>query len=56
MQKQEKLDKDLVLRVYPSLFKKFRKTCKDNYKKVSEVMRELMVEYIQRNEKKVEGS
>lgn len=50
MQKKEKLDKDLVLRVHPSLFKKFQKRCEENYKTVSEVIRELMLEYVQREE------
>lgn len=56
MQKKEKLDKDLVLRVHPSLFKKFQKRCSKNYKTVSEVLRDFMGQYIQHESKKVEGS
>lgn len=48
MQKKEKLDKDLVFRVQPSLFKKFQAKCEENYKSVSEVIRELMRQYIQK--------
>lgn len=53
MRKKEKLAKDVVLRVHPSLFKKFQKACEGNYKTISEVIRDFMVEYTQRNETKV---
>jgi hypothetical protein len=48
MQKKEKLNKDVTLRVQPSLYKKFQKECEGNYKSVSEVIRELMLHYIQK--------
>lgn len=45
MQKKEKLEKDLVVRVHPSLFKLFQQKCEKNYKSISEVIRELMRQY-----------
>jgi hypothetical protein len=42
---KEKLTKDVVIMVQPSLFRKFKSKCKKNYKTVSETMRELMVHY-----------
>jgi hypothetical protein len=45
---KEKAKKDMQIRVYPSLFKAFRNKCDNNYKKVSEVIRELMLEYIKK--------
>ena len=48
MRKKEKLNKDIALRVQPSLYKKFQQKCDNNYKSVSEVIRELMLQYIQK--------
>lgn len=56
MHKKEKLKKDVVLRVQPSLFKRFQKTCEKNYKTVSEVMRELMQYYIHKEMKESEDA
>ena len=55
MPKKERLDKDLVLRVHPSLFRKFQKKCRENYKSVSEAIRELMYQYVQPELKESEG-
>jgi metal-responsive CopG/Arc/MetJ family transcriptional regulator len=44
--KREKLQKDLVIRVQPSLFKKFQKRCTDDYKSISQAIRDLMRQYI----------
>ena len=44
----ERAEKDMQIRVQPSLFEEFKKSCENNYKKVSEVIRELMLEYIRR--------
>lgn len=49
--KKEKLKKQMVLMVPPSLFAKFSDTCKQNYKTVSIVVREMMLEYVKKNEK-----
>jgi hypothetical protein len=43
---KEKKEKDLVVRVYPSLFDQFKQKCELNYKSVSEVVRDLMSSYI----------
>jgi hypothetical protein len=43
---KEKVTKDVVVRVQPSLFKKFQQKCKKSYKTVSEVMRDFMVKFI----------
>lgn len=43
---KERLEKDLVVRVQPLLFKKFKQKCDNNFKNVSEVIRDLMVKYI----------
>ena len=46
---KEKADKDLVVRVPQSLFDRFRDCCNENYKSVSESIRDLMQEYIKKN-------
>jgi metal-responsive CopG/Arc/MetJ family transcriptional regulator len=43
---KEKATRDLSVKVPPSLFDKFSKKCGDNYKTVSEVIRELMANYV----------
>lgn len=43
---KEKQTKDLSVKVQPSLFNEFSKTCNNNFKTVSEVIRELMRSYI----------
>jgi hypothetical protein len=42
------LSKKMILRVGKSLFEDFQQKCEDNYKSVSEVIRELMLQYIQK--------
>ncbi len=46
---KEKSTRDVNLRVQPSLYNQFQKQCTKNYKKVSEVIRELMLKYIEEN-------
>ena len=48
---KENSDKDLVVRVPPTLFNKFRDACNTNYKTVSEAVRDLMQRYIKENGK-----
>ena len=48
---KELAKKDMQIRVQPSLFDKFQQKCNENYKKMSEVLRELMVEYINKGAK-----
>lgn len=43
---KENKNKDMLVRVQPSLFKKFKEKCENNYKGVSEVIRNFMLEYI----------
>jgi hypothetical protein len=43
--KKEKAEKDLVIRIQPSLFKTFKNKCKGEGKTVSESIRELMKQY-----------
>ena len=43
---KENKDKDMLVRVQPSLFKQFREKCEKNYKSISEVIRDFMIEYI----------
>jgi metal-responsive CopG/Arc/MetJ family transcriptional regulator len=43
---KENKDKDMLVRVQPTLFDKFKEVCERNYKSISEVIREFMVEYI----------
>lgn len=44
---KEKVTKDINIRVQPSLFEKLRKRCKTRYKTISEVIRELIVQYVE---------
>ena len=43
---KEKFEKDMFIRVQPSLHEQFSKVCNKNYKTVSEAIRELMLRYI----------
>jgi predicted DNA-binding protein len=47
---KEKVTRDINIRVHPSLFEKLQKKCKKRYKTVSEVVRELIVEYVENDE------
>jgi hypothetical protein len=42
---KENKEKDLIVRVQPSLFEQFKKKCEENYKTISEVVRDFMVNY-----------
>lgn len=46
----QKKEKDLIVRVQPSLFKKFKNKCEEDYKTVSEMIRELMKQYIDKKD------
>jgi hypothetical protein len=46
---KENVTRDVNVRVHPTLFKQFAKCCKNKYKTVSVVVRELMWEYIEKN-------
>ena len=44
----EKLKRQIVFMLQPSVFIKFERCCKERYKCVSEVLRELVVAYVQK--------
>jgi len=46
----ERLSKQVVFVLQPSLFAAFERRCRDRYKSVSEVLRELMAAYVRREE------
>lgn len=48
--KSEIMSKDMVIRVEPSLFKKFQKKCTDDYKSISQVIRYFMIQYINKKD------
>jgi metal-responsive CopG/Arc/MetJ family transcriptional regulator len=49
---KEKLTKDLVIMLQPSLHKKFKDACARNYETVSNVVRAFVREYVKQNETK----
>ena len=42
---KEKATRDLSVKVQPSLYDQFSKQCQENYRSVSDVIRELMAKY-----------
>ena len=50
--KKENVTKMLGVKLHPSLFDKLEATAKQKYKTVSEVVRDLIVKFIEENEKK----
>ncbi len=44
--KKEKADRQLIIKLQPSLYNEFEKKCGAEYRTVSEVMRELMSKYV----------
>jgi hypothetical protein len=49
---KEHASKVLNVMIYPSLYDQFAVECKNNYRTVSEVVRELMTEYVRRQKEK----
>ena len=49
MNMKEKLDKKLIIVTQRSLYEQFKISCEKNYKSMSEVMRDFMLNYIQEN-------
>lgn len=43
---KESKTKDMLIRVQPSLFNEFKNKCEFNYKNISEVIRDFMIQYI----------
>jgi len=48
--KREQLQRDLTIRIQPSLFKKFQKKCADEYKSISQAMRDLILQYVNKKD------
>lgn len=49
--KKESYDKQIIVRLQAKLFEDFEKTCEENYKSKSEVLRDFMIKYIQKYKK-----
>jgi len=49
--KKEKMTEEIRVMVQPSLYKSFKKSCKNDYKTVSEVVRDYMVLYSKQENK-----
>lgn len=47
---KEKMNRQVIFQVQPSLYDQFAKACEANYKKLSDVLRELMLEYTKKQE------
>lgn len=52
--KKEKMNRQVIFQVQPTLYNQFAKACEINYKKISDVLRELMLEYSKKQESKNE--
>ena len=48
---KEKLTKDLVIMLQPTLHKKFKDACNKNYESLSNVVRDFIRRYVKENEK-----
>ena len=51
----EKMTEEIRVLVQPSLYKSFKKACKDDYKTISEVVRDFMVSYSEQENKNGES-
>lgn len=50
--KREKLSKLFVMKLPPSLFEQFKNKCSKNYKTMSDLLRDYMIEYVKEEEDK----
>ena len=48
---KEKATKDICIRIQPSLHERFKQACEGEYKTVSQVVKELMLQYVRQYEK-----
>ena len=46
---KEKMDRQVIFQVQPSLYDQFAQACEANYKKISDVLRDLMLEYAKKH-------
>lgn len=51
-EEKEKMNRQVIFQVQPTLYDQFAKACETNYKKISDVLRELMLEYAKKQESK----
>jgi hypothetical protein len=51
MNKKEQNTDQLQIRIQPSLFKKFKKTCEKKYKSVSGALKDLIIKFVEENKK-----
>lgn len=45
---KEKIDREIRFRIQQSLFDQFEKKCEKEYKTISEILRELVVNYLKK--------
>jgi DNA-binding transcriptional regulator GbsR (MarR family) len=50
---KEKNERQVIFMVQPSLYDQFSEVCEKNYKKVSETLRDLMLEYVKKQKAKM---
>lgn len=48
---KEKATKDICIRVQPTLHKRFKQACEGDYKNMSQVVKDLMLQYVKQYEK-----
>lgn len=46
---REKVDRDMYVKVQPSLYAEFQKTCNSQLKTISAVVRDLMMDYVKKH-------
>lgn len=51
MKNKEQNTAQLQIRIQPSLFECFKKVCDEKYKSVSGTLKDLIVEFVEKNEK-----
>ena len=51
MDKKEKSTEQMLVFMQPSLYKRFRKVCEKKYSSVSGIVKKLIVEFVEKNEK-----
>ena len=49
---KEKKEKEIRVMIHPSLYSEFKLSCEENYKTISEVVRDMIVSYIKSNPSK----
>jgi hypothetical protein len=47
---KEKINRQLIFQVHPSLYEQFSKACESNYRKMPDVLREMMLDYCKKHD------